>query len=337
MGEQFKWNPSTDRAGQMLRQAVYMEDVVTLEHLAKQKVDLEARDESGATPLHIAAIQCLPNTISWLLKKKADVNAIDGEGFSALTWACAKGHRESMSLLIAGGANITDLTKSSGKSPLAISAERGHIGCVQELLAKKADVHQANQDGTSALMCAAHRAETEVVLYLLDRNAASNATDVEGWTPLIYALNAEVAPRAAGGENADKKVILDGVLGKRSTIEILMLHKADVNARTQDGLSPLIVASGRDRPSAAKKLLEAKAEVNLQSSRGQFALLMAAAHNLPDTLRALVVAQADVNMANAKNDSPLSLAEKYNYKDIVDLLTKAGAVKPKAKKKSKKK
>lgn len=63
MGEHFKLNPSAEKVGQMMRQAVYMEDQVTLEHLMKQRADLEAKEEStGATPLHIAAIQCKPGT-----------------------------------------------------------------------------------------------------------------------------------------------------------------------------------------------------------------------------------------------------------------------------------
>lgn len=321
----------------MLRQAVYMEDTVTLEHLAKQKVDLEYRDEMGSTPLHVASTQCKPDTVQWLLRHRANVAAIDSEGFSALTWACIKGHKEVLTLLIAGKADVEEITGSSGKTPLSLAAERGHFDCVEELLAKKASMQKANIDGSNALMCASHRGETEVVLHLLGKNSLANQNDSEGWTPLIYALNNTVASRSQGGENVEKKVALDGILGRRTAVEILLLHRADVNARTADGLSPLIVACGHDRPQGVRRILEARAEVNAAAAKGQTALLMAAVHNLPDVARALIMANAEVNATNAKHDSPLSLSEKHGFKDLVDLLKKAGAVAPKAKKKGKKK
>merc|ERR1712039_505401 len=117
---------------------------------------------------------------------------------------------------------------------------------------------------------------------------------------------------------------------------------ADVHATTTDGLTPLIVASARDRPASVKRILESRAIVNVSSLRGQSALLMAAAHDLPDVVRPLIMWEANVNHANAKSECALELAEKNltngsNYaKEIKDLLTKAGAVMPKGGKKKKK-
>lgn len=147
MGEHFKWNPSEERAGQMLRQAVYMEDIVTLEHLVKNKADLEARDETGATPLHIAT-QCKPNLISYFLTKRADVTATDGEGFSALAWACIKGHAPAVRELLRGYADGEALMASSSKTALSLCAERGHLECVTELLNWTA-VETLNSDGST--------------------------------------------------------------------------------------------------------------------------------------------------------------------------------------------
>uniref|UniRef100_A0A6U9IY81 Uncharacterized protein n=1 Tax=Zooxanthella nutricula TaxID=1333877 RepID=A0A6U9IY81_9DINO len=332
MGEQFKWNPSAERVGQMLRQAVYMEDVVTLEHLLKQRADLEARDESGATPLHIAATQCKPGMVGWLLKQRSDLQARDGEGFSALTWACVKGHGPIIAMLLGAAADINEVTDSSGKTPLAISAERGNFDSVLELLSRRASVECANRDGSTALMCAAHQSETQVVAYLLERQSLVNAVDAGGWTALMYAVNAPVPPAAAGGEAAEKKVGIDGVMGKRSTTELMLLHGADLNAQTADGLTPLIIAAGRDRPLSVKRLLEGRAQVNMATAKGQSALLMAAAHDFPQVCKALILAQAEVNHANERKDTPLSLAEKYGHKEVLELLRKAGAAEPKGKK-----
>jgi len=126
MGEQFKWNPSNERVGQMLRQAVYMEDQVTLEHLVKQKADLESVDETGSTPLQIAASQSRPSTINWLVAHGAKIGKVDAEGFSALTWACVKGHRAAVAQLLTCRADAEAEMVTNGKTPLSMCAERGH-------------------------------------------------------------------------------------------------------------------------------------------------------------------------------------------------------------------
>jgi len=346
--------------GQMLRQAVYMEDQVTLEHLVKKKADLEARDETGSTPLLVAATRCKTDTISWLISKRADLAAKDSEGFSPLSWACMKGHREVMCLLLNGRADIQELTEYSGKTPLALAAERGHFNCVLELVARGAHVgnREAEQsehtcrNGSTALMCAAHQGETEVVAYLLERQSMVNTTDAEGWNALMHAVNAQVtqASTSGGGEDAEKRVGIDGVMGKRSATELMLLHGVDVNAQASDGLTALMIASGRDRPQAVKKLLEAGAQVNQTTVYGQNALMMSVAHGLPGVARLLILAAADVNHANEKKETALSIAEKYMappssmrlkendfYKECFDLLKRAGATDGKKGKKGKKK
>jgi len=319
--------------GQMMRQAVYMEDQVTLEHLAKQKANLESRDETGATPLHIAATQNRPTIIAWLLGRRADILSTDKEGFSALAWACVRGHASSVKELLIGRADTEAVMTTREKTALALSAERGHLNCIQELLAGKASLEQTNADGSTLLMCAAHTGEADVVSSLLHRKMNPNQVDFEGWTALMHSVTAAVV--AAGGEFGEKRVNLEGAIGKKSCMELLLLHKAEVNCQAQDGLSPLIIAAGRDRSVAVKRLLEFRAQVNMATSKGQTALLMAAAHDLPDIVRMLILAAADVNHVNGKNCSALSLAEKYDCKEVVALLKRAGAVDPKGKKKKK--
>jgi len=325
MGEQFKWNPSNERVGQMLRQAVYMEDQVTLEHLVKQKADLESKDETGATPLQIAASQSRPSTISWLVSHRADIGKVDAEGFSALTWACVKGHRAAVAQLLTCRADAEAQCEANGKIPLSLCAERGHKECITELLDRRAGLEHPNRDGTLPLMCAAHHNETEVIAYLLSRNCIVNATDGEGWNALMYAVNAPVPAPSLGGEAGEKKVHLDGSVGKKHAAELLLLHKADINAQSTDGLSPLLICAGHDRPLAVRRLLENKAEVNLCSQRGQSPLLMASAHDLPNVVRALIMANAEVNHTNVKGKSSLALAEEFKYIEVADLLKKAGA------------
>ncbi|CAJ1415126.1 unnamed protein product, partial [Effrenium voratum] len=296
MGEQFRWSPNEEEMGQMLLQAVFMEDQVTLEHLIKQKANLESKDETGATPLHIAVTRNMPQTVSWLLRHRANCAAKDGDGYHALTWACIKGHLQVVKILLEANASIEEAASSNGKTPLSLAAERGHMEVVELLLAKQARVDQTNADGSTPLHAAAHQCEVEIVAFLLARKSMVNAADGEGWTPLMYATNSPAAvsdgPRPELGE---RKVQVDGVIGRKSTLELLLLHKADVNAQSIDGLSPLIIVSAHDRPHAAKQLLEAKAQVNMTGAKGQTAMLMAASNDFPTVAKTLVLGNADVS------------------------------------------
>ncbi|CAE7840320.1 unnamed protein product [Symbiodinium sp. CCMP2592] len=334
MGEQFRWNPSEDRMGQMLLQAVYMEDQVTLEHLIKQKANLESRDETGATALHIATTRNMASTVSWLLRHRADCFAKDGDGYHALTWACIKGHLQIVKILLEARASIEEAASSSGKTPLSLAAERGHMEVVEELLAKQARLDQTNTDGSTPLHAAAHQCEVEVVARLLSRKSLVNVADNEGWTPLMYAVNSPAAASdSVRPELSERKVHIEGAIGRKSTLELLLLHKADANAQSVDGFSPLIIVCAYDRPHAVKQLLDAKAQVNMATMKGQSAMLMAAVNDLPVVAKALIAGSADVNQANGKGESPLSVSEKNGFREVADLLKSAGALPPKGGKK----
>mmetsp|Transcript_86350 Transcript_86350/g.119810 ORF Transcript_86350/g.119810 Transcript_86350/m.119810 type:complete len:213 (-) Transcript_86350:72-710(-) len=205
---------------------------------------------------------------------------------------------------------------------------------VEELLAKQARLDQTNTDGSTPLHAAAHQCEVEVVARLLSRKSLVNVADNEGWTPLMYAVNSPAAASdSVRPELSERKVHIEGAIGRKSTLELLLLHKADANAQSVDGFSPLIIVCAYDRPHAVKQLLDAKAQVNMATMKGQSAMLMAAVNDLVAVAKALIAGSADVNQANGKGESPLSVSEKNGFREVADLLKSAGALPPKGGKK----
>jgi ankyrin repeat protein len=69
-------------------------------------VNVNARDEIGKTPLHVAAAVGNKGAVELLLAKGADANAKDQLGKTPLHWAAAGGQKEVAELLIAKGADI---------------------------------------------------------------------------------------------------------------------------------------------------------------------------------------------------------------------------------------
>ena len=74
-----------------------------------------------------------------------------------------------------------------------------------------------------------------------------------------------------------------------------------------------------------KLLLASKADVNLRSNDGMTALMFAASSGTPEVVRALIAGGADVNAQNNAGETALSLAKKKERNANVALLKRAGA------------
>jgi len=256
------------------------------------------------------------------------------DGFTALTWACIKGHREVVLELLAGRANANALTPSTGKTPLSLCAECGYVDIVVELLSCRVELEQPNSSGSTPLMSAAHRGEAEVVALLLKRSAQINLSDADGWTALMYALHA----CASSDHYVEKTVRLEGSHGRKTCAELLILHSADTNAQTHDGITPLIVAAESCRVAPVMQLVQHRAQVNLATARNVTPLLIACASkgsNSEEMVRLLIAVSADVNYATSKGDTPVSVAERRGHREVVQLLKTAGATTLKARRRAK--
>lgn len=71
--------------------------------------------------------------VDYLLEQGANPNDPDAEGTSCLHCAAARGHPNTLLLLLHANARI-DATDSRGNSPLHLAADHGHDACVKALL-----------------------------------------------------------------------------------------------------------------------------------------------------------------------------------------------------------
>jgi cytohesin len=173
-----------------------------LELLIANKADINARDNGGETPMHIAAWfgGRKNDMVGVLLAHGADVNAKNKYDMTPLHSACWgsawKGNKEVVKLLLEHKAD-TNIKAAKvfpdvegGWTPLHIAAGGGSKEVVELLLENKADINAKTEDEKTALHFAAMRkSEDGVVDLLLAKGLNINAKDKNGKTPLHIALD----------------------------------------------------------------------------------------------------------------------------------------------------
>jgi ankyrin repeat protein len=124
-----------------------------------------------------------------LIAKKADVNAAQGDGATALHWAAFKGDQELAQLLIGAGAKAA-VANRNGSSPLWLACINGDAPMIALLLRAGADANEKLPLGRSPLMIASRTGNVDAIKALLEGGANVNAKDTaRGTTPLMWAAD----------------------------------------------------------------------------------------------------------------------------------------------------
>ena len=115
-------------------------------------------------------------------------------------------------------------------------------------------------------------------------------------------------------------------LGRVDVIPALLQAGADIEARSPQGHTPLILASYNGHAAATRLLLESGAEVDAgDTSRGNTALMGTAFKGFDDIADLLLDAGAEVDRRNHAGQTALMLAALFDRHGMVDRLIGRGA------------
>jgi uncharacterized protein len=147
-----------------------------------------------------------------LLNEKADVNAPQGDGTTALHWAAYKDDLEMAKMLLEAHAGVKAATRVGAITPLFMACKNGSAAMIELMLKAGADASSTDQHGTTALMMAASSGSADAVRVLVEHGADVNARDaVHGQTALMFAAD----------------------LDRGAAIKILLEHGADPKIQTK--------------------------------------------------------------------------------------------------------
>jgi ankyrin repeat protein len=171
------------------------------------------------------------------LKRRADVNAAEPDGSTALHWAARKNDLDTAALLIRAGASVKAANRF-GVTPLALAATTGSAAMIELLLKAGADPNSTSAEGEPALMTAALTGRVDVLQTLLAHGAKVDAKESwKGQTALMWAASE----------------------GHTAAVRALIKAGADINAHEKAQFTPLLFAVRDGHIDVVRALLEAGA------------------------------------------------------------------------------
>jgi ankyrin repeat protein len=300
--------------------------------LRDPNTDVNARDELGCTPLHLALNA---DTAKYLLRdKRIDHGAEDYAGRSALHYAVLKRRLDVIKVLLDNNADKEwqdDLGKTASfyaqACPAAMFMLRygteveakstdhlnntallhlawlGDAEGVDHYLTQGAHVDARNENGETALTESARHGDVPIVEMLLKHRANTEIAANDEWTPLLQAIRD----------------------GREAVVRLLLQYNAKKRARLPSGNSTVAEACWRKHFKIARLLIEAGSNVDTRDLQKATPLFKAAFEGDVEFVRWALQKGADPNAKNDASLTPLYVACENGHSAVVTLLLEAGA------------
>ena len=226
--------------------------------------------------------------------------------------------------LIARGVDLNLM--HAGLTPLLAATRdswHGRVEAVTILLANGADARSADADGNTPLHHAARSSDAGVAACLLDAHAPIDTLNADGYSPLGIACEAGnwrlarfLLDRGARSEplvsehGHGQPALLAAASGDDDAagVQLLLKHKARVDARGSDQSTALMLACEAGNPEIAGVLLDAGAAVDARDDAGMTALMHAAHGGSEAVLQRLAKARPDPALVDNEGRNALAIA-----------------------------
>ena len=317
-----------------LHDAAEAGDLLTVRRLLRSPtVDVNARDDYGSTPLHIASIGDVAKRL--LADKRTEQNIEDYDGRSALHCAVLKRRLDVMKALLEAGID-KNLEDDRGRTaafyardcPTAVWLLRyghetdvrsqdhldntglihmawlGDIEGTKFFLSHHAHVNARNKGLETALTEAARHGDGEIVEMLINSGANLEIAAGNEWTPLQQAIRD----------------------GRPQVVQILLKYGANKEAKLKNNNTPLAEACWREEFVTARVLIEAGSNIEVVVDQTKKTpLLVAATEAQPSLVRLLLKRGAKKEVIDKEGCTAVFLAARAGHLEELKALLDSGA------------
>lgn len=289
----------------------------------------------GGSPVADAAEKQDFASVKSLIAQKADVNAAQDNGSTALQWAVHWDNTEAVDLLLKAGADTKAATRLNATA-LYLAAESGNAVMLQKLLAAGADPNQTVlSQGETPLMFAARSGNPEAVRALLDKGATTEATEkLRGSTALLWAAEQNhpevINLLLARGAKVDAKTSVAAAGGGRGggggNAKGKGAAKGAPAPVTDAAPAGPAAAKGKAAPVALEEDPdEAFARPPAGGNGGITALILATREGGLESMKVLLDAGAPINQPSANGNTALIVAAMNGNAATINYLLERGA------------
>jgi ankyrin repeat protein len=245
-------------------------------------------------------------------RQNASVNAPGTDGWTALHWACRKGHGNVVQWLVQSGCADVDAPGRDGETALHCACQQGHKDIVKYLVDDcGANTKAKAADGRTPFDVAWQERKTDIVQLL------SNLPKAQ---PLSQS---KISSAAVPCAKLEQRLIEAAKNGHLDRLKECCRRNVNVNAQGSDKWTALHWASRNGHLPVVRFLVHGgQANVELKTSRGWTALHWASTTGQLAVVRILVLeCGADTAAKTNSGSTPLHLAQQNGQPEVVTFLS----------------
>lgn len=261
--------------------------------LIEKGANVNARDSAGATPLFWAANAGASEVVTALLDAGAVPGIKSNVGTTAAIAALEAGHSDIAAMLRAQ-APAEDSKQEYSSTSLAEAILSGDLPAVKTILASNPELAVSrSKRGYTPIILSLVGKQVDVALFLA--KTYPDALSVPGqsdWTPLHFVYNSH------------KDFMFEEPV-RRSLAQAMINNGAPLEAQTDDGMTPLLLATYNAMPDGVKVLLEGGANPDYRAPGNRVTPLMVSAITDLLSMESLLSNGADPELKDAQGRTVL--------------------------------
>lgn len=175
--------------GKTPQEAARYGDLVSVKHFLDQGWGIDDQSKSWTTMLGMAAYYAHTEVVTWLIEKKANVNATSNDGKPVLLLAIETGHIPTLHALLSAENIEKNQQDQDGNGALTTAVKFGHVDVLKMLVQHGFDLQKKDEYGNNLLHLALSQRDlssmafvnnTNMLRYLIDAGVSPNAVNEDG-------------------------------------------------------------------------------------------------------------------------------------------------------------